>query len=368
VHLAPGDTELDVTGSVGVLEERSNLKFLWLELTNRCNLQCVHCYSESSPHSGERDLLTTQDYESIMSQAYALGCRMIQFIGGEPQLHPDFLHLLIKAKTIGFEFIEVFTNLTRLRDDTLRYAADNGIRFATSVYSDESAAHEAITKVRGSHARTIKNLTKLISNGIETRTATVVINQDKPAVERTKRFLLDLGVPHVKASEVREFGRGEEILSQRARLSGLCGHCWSGKLCVAPDGAAYPCVMARQWPVGNVIDTPLAEIIRGESLETMRKIIFETVWLPKTARRGNVMAPEDSTPDSPNVPGEEPGTGEPYEPKPAEEPGECEPEPIVICDPTHCDPTGTCPQTPSCEPHIPGCPQSPGPGCPQSPA
>ena len=24
----------------------NRLDFLWLELTNRCNLQCVHCYTE----------------------------------------------------------------------------------------------------------------------------------------------------------------------------------------------------------------------------------------------------------------------------------------------------------------------------------
>src|SRR5208283_2388709 len=27
------------------------LDFLWLELTSRCNLQCVHCYAESGPSS-----------------------------------------------------------------------------------------------------------------------------------------------------------------------------------------------------------------------------------------------------------------------------------------------------------------------------
>lgn len=285
MHLVSVDAESSFTETAPV-HERKGLEFLWLELTNRCNLQCVHCYAESHPYSADRDLLTTRDYESIMSQAYALGCRKIQFIGGEPQLNRDFLPLLMKAKTIGFEFIEVFSNLTRLADDTVRYAADNGVHFATSVYSDEPAAHDAITTVRSSHARTIKNLKKLISNGIETRAGIIIINQDKSAVERTIRFLRDLGVGRVRASEVREFGRGEEILGQRARMSGLCGHCWDGKLCVAPDGAALPCVMARQWPVGNVLEAPLAEIVGGEPLQDTRKTIFETVWLPKTAITG----------------------------------------------------------------------------------
>jgi uncharacterized radical SAM superfamily Fe-S cluster-containing enzyme len=77
------------------------LDFLWLELTNRCNLRCVHCYTESHPHSGDRDVLTTQDYERLMRQAYDLGCRKVQFIGGEPQLNRDFQKLLVTANTIG---------------------------------------------------------------------------------------------------------------------------------------------------------------------------------------------------------------------------------------------------------------------------
>src|SRR6478752_3354581 len=56
------------------------LSFLWLELTGRCNLQCVHCYTESDPWSGHRDLLSAEDYEDVMSQAHALGCRQVQLI------------------------------------------------------------------------------------------------------------------------------------------------------------------------------------------------------------------------------------------------------------------------------------------------
>jgi hypothetical protein len=73
------------------------LSFLWLELTNRCNLRCVHCYTESDPWSGERDVLTVEDYESVMSQAYELGCRKVQLIGGEPQLNPSFKRLLRRS-------------------------------------------------------------------------------------------------------------------------------------------------------------------------------------------------------------------------------------------------------------------------------
>src|SRR5919201_1837389 len=95
---------------------RAFLSFLWLELTNRCNLHCVHCYTESDPYSGDHDLLTAEDYQGIMREARDLGCRRIQLIGGEPQLNPEFGRLLRYAVNVGFEFVEVFTNLTRLDD------------------------------------------------------------------------------------------------------------------------------------------------------------------------------------------------------------------------------------------------------------
>lgn len=269
------------SGALNVRE--STLDFLWLELTNRCNLQCVHCYTESHPHSGDRDVLTTRDYEDLMIQAHALGCRKIQFIGGEPQLNTDFYSLLVRAKTVGFEFIEVFSNLTRLDEQTVRYAANNNISFATSVYSDDPDEHDAVTKVKSSHTRTIANIKKLIAAGIKTRAAIISVNQKKPTVDRTKAFLRDLGLEHISHGEVREFGRGEIILAQGARLSGLCGHCWAGKLCIAPDGEAYPCVMARRWSVGNVLETPLDDIVRARPLKDIRQEIFDQVWLPKIA-------------------------------------------------------------------------------------
>ncbi|ULO23801.1 radical SAM protein [Methylocystis sp. SB2] len=184
------------------------VKFVSLELTNRCNLKCVHCYTESTPESGADDLMSADDYESVMLQAFSLGCRVLQFIGGEAQLSPDFYRLLKKAKSIGFEYIEVFTNLTRLPEEVLNFAAENDIKFATSVYSDDSQIHDSVTRVRSSHTRTVKNLKRLTDKGVESRAAIIKFEQSEAAVEHTRTFLKDLGVKSVRASQVREFGRG----------------------------------------------------------------------------------------------------------------------------------------------------------------
>lgn len=329
--------------------DAGRLDFLWLELTNRCNLQCVHCYTESHPRSGDRDLLTKEDYASLMTQARSLGCRKIQFIGGEPQLNPEFQALLAKAKTAGFEYIEVFSNLVRLDDKTIRYAANNGICFATSVYSDDPAQHDAVTKVKSSHSKTIANLKRLISAGVDTRAAVIVIEQDKASLNRTNLFLRRLGVRHVSQGATREFGRGERIRGHSARLSGLCGHCWNGKLCIAPDGEAYPCVMARKWRIGNVLENSLKDIVLGGPLEEIRQTIFDTVWASKhSPKHSNVPKVTLSSNCDPNGPTCGPDTGAP----------DCAPE----LNPSRDEPVvEECPQ--SCNPDLSTC----GPmSCPQS--
>src|SRR2546422_9230359 len=89
-------------------ESSPTLDFVWLELTNRCNLQCVHCYTESGPTTGEKDILNEDDYLDLIKQIYDLGCHKLQFIGGEPTLNRSLPKLIETAFYKQFEFIEVF--------------------------------------------------------------------------------------------------------------------------------------------------------------------------------------------------------------------------------------------------------------------
>lgn len=274
MDLATGTAETDAGyGALG-----QGLDFLWLELTYRCNLNCVHCYTDSGPYSGNRDLLTVEDYRGVMRQARDLGCLKLQLIGGEPQLSKDFGTVLTDAKAYGFGTIEVFTNLTKLEPATVAFAAANDIRFLTSIHSSDETAHDAITRVRTSHARSLRNLRVLLEAGVPTSAAVTVVDQAEGDVAETERFLRAMGVQHVTVSPTRKLGRAKQMEAVAEEQDALCGHCWAGKLCITPDGTAYPCVMARHSPVGNVRETPLAEIVQGAALSAFRRRVRAELW------------------------------------------------------------------------------------------
>ena len=50
------------------------LSFLWLEITAKCNLECVHCYSDSGPRRQLLGDMALDDWLNILRDAASLGC------------------------------------------------------------------------------------------------------------------------------------------------------------------------------------------------------------------------------------------------------------------------------------------------------
>ena len=99
-----------MSGQRFVPNDRDRL-LLWLEVTGRCNLRCVHCYSASGPE-GDHGTMSGADWRRTIEEAAALGAERVQFIGGEPTLHPDLASLVRHALSCGLG-VEVYSNLAR---------------------------------------------------------------------------------------------------------------------------------------------------------------------------------------------------------------------------------------------------------------
>ena len=254
------------------------LDFLWLEITKKCNLECVHCYVESGPSLPVSEGMLERDWIDILAQARAVGCHKVQFIGGEPTLHPALPNLIRVAYALGFSFIEIFTNATKVSKPLMESFETYGVRVATSFYSKDKNVHDDITLQDGSFQKTVNTIQSFLSAGIPLRVEVIELGTHNPDFSATKSFLLDLGVKTVSHDRVRNVGRG--TASSKPSYSGgdLCGQCWRGKLCVTSSGEAYPCIMARSKAVGNAKTDSLRSLLLSDKLlnfrKTMKKEIF----------------------------------------------------------------------------------------------
>jgi len=337
---------------------------LWLELTNKCNLNCSHCYAESGPHPSRKDVLVTADYLRLLDEAAGIGCRAVQFIGGEPTLHRGLPELIGHARDVGYEEIEVYTNGTVLTEKLLACFVEHKTSIAVSVYADDAETHDAVTTRVGSHARTISNLRRMVSAGLKIRVGVIAMDANKHRITETVKFLRELGIEKVGVDHARSVGRGERVSHDNAGLQALCGHCWRGSLCVAPDGTASPCVMSKAWSVGSVAETGLADLLLGPQLLEARELIRTEVWLPRQNEiRLQALSTESCVPCAGTCPPETVCTPEECTPTPkcgpkvcTPEGGDVEPKDHPDCYPRNpCGPGGGCdPCHPTCGPSDPG--------------
>ncbi|MGW0942380.1 radical SAM protein [Streptomyces sp. NPDC002623] len=248
------------------------LKFAWLEVTGFCNEFCDHCYADSSP-KGAHGSMTVQDWQRVIDEITEMGAPDIQFIGGEPTLYPNLPELIRHAHGRGLT-VEVFSNLTHIRDVLWETFIECGVRIATSYYSDNPENHDAVTNLRGSHKRTRTNIEKALSLRIPVRGGVVAVRSGQRAFEATQD-LLGLGVEQVGGDRTRAFGRGSS--GAAPAIADLCGHCAHEKCAIGPDGNVWPCVLGRFLNIGNVKEAPLAEIwggLRmGEVLADIRAVL-----------------------------------------------------------------------------------------------
>lgn len=252
---------------------QSNLEFLWIELTNKCNLNCIHCYADSSPYNELETKLDYKYWKNILIDAYSLNCKNVQFIGGEPTIYPHLNKLIVDAKQIGYEFIEVYTNGTVLSDEHLRTFLDNDVNLAFSIYSADKEIHNKITKGKGSFTKTVKNIKRAKNSGLNIRASIIEMKENLGTAKETEDFVKrELGIEKIGIDRSREIGRAKDEIKDEYQE--LCGACWQGKLAINSDGDVFPCVFSRFATIGNITEG-LNNILNKDELAEFRTKVKE---------------------------------------------------------------------------------------------
>jgi MoaA/NifB/PqqE/SkfB family radical SAM enzyme len=227
-------------------------QFLWLEITGQCQLQCTHCYNSSGP-TGTTGAMTSDDWRHVIDEAASAGVGMVQFIGGEPTMHPDLTDLIRHALDAGLR-VEVYTNLVHITPAQWETFGLPGVSLATSFYTDDREQHRQITG-RDTLRQTLTNIEQAVRRGIPLRVGLVRVLDEQRADEATA-LLERLGVTSIRIDRERKLGRAGD-----GGDSELCGHCGDGRAAILPDGSVSPCPMSRATRVGSVLTGSLPEAL-----------------------------------------------------------------------------------------------------------
>jgi len=271
-----------------------------LDVTYRCNERCVHCYLDHDDH-GE---MTTSEINGLLTQLADAGVFFLTLSGGEVLMRRDFFEIVEHARRLLFN-VKVKTNGAMIRQaeaNRLRALAVEQIQI--SVYSHNSEVHDAITKLPGSHKRTIEAIRFLKAQGLKVVIANVLMVDNVQDYAGVMALARELGVPYTMDPTITPKMDGDtSILTLRVNGSDLrqvfhdpslvgnvdefCGAppppgddimdgypCSAGHTAcyISPYGDVFPCVQFPL-PCGNVRKQRFLEIWKqSEQLREVRSI------------------------------------------------------------------------------------------------
>jgi len=131
-------------------------RMVFWELTNACNLKCVHCRAYPVEETSPDDLSTEEarrlidQIASFPSTALRTGAKpAIVLSGGEPLVRPDCLEIARYGASKGLRML-LATNGTLLTAEKAREIVDAGIqRISVSIDGATAASHDEFRRVPG---------------------------------------------------------------------------------------------------------------------------------------------------------------------------------------------------------------------------
>ena len=258
-------------------------------LTNRCQLECVHCYTASSPHLPADDELPTERWLELVDAFADNGGEKILFTGGEALVHRGCIEIMRRAKSRGLE-VTLFSNGIRIPRfiGALKECADI---VQISVDGADEKSHDGV-RGAGSFRKAIRALELLLDAGIVTRCSTTLMAQNWLAIkEHFPEFVARFEGTELEyriSYGMMAHGRGEEVdnamldLTQTRRyvddiltrvkttanrsqlpntVTRVTGCGYAEQLVIAANGLVYPCHLLSG-ALGHVDDLPMKDIQR----------------------------------------------------------------------------------------------------------
>ena len=127
---------------------------IW-EVTQACDLACVHCRASAQPDRNPMEL-STEEGKHLIDRIAALKVPVFVLTGGDPIKRPDLFELIGHARAVGVR-VSLTPSATPLltRDVVVRLKEAGLARLAVSMDGASADTHDAFRGMTGSFARTL---------------------------------------------------------------------------------------------------------------------------------------------------------------------------------------------------------------------
>lgn len=295
-----------------------------LEITDRCNLRCKHCYHLNTDEMPKSNDLDDNKIIELVQKLVDAKIYSLVITGGEPFLRPTVtIKALEIAKSAGM-FVSINTNLLLITPSIVEKLKEFKVdSLLASCPASDFNVYKTITR-SGKYERLKSNLKLLVDNNISCLVNMVVTPRNFKFIRSIAKDMSDLGIKRFAATPASlnvEFPNIKELLSKQQTITLLedlrwCSNelglavdileplpkCFFPKWCWEDDYAFMKraCQAGRMsvsvGNTGNVRPCSHNPLIYGNLFEEG----LDTIWLKMGAYRNDVTP--DFCVDCPSVP------------------------------------------------------------------
>lgn len=177
---------------------------LYIEITNNCNLKCLHCYNDSTPLKGKR-YITSEEFQGIIDKALDCNTKSIALSGGEPLLNPHLLDIISLILNKGLS-CRIVTNGTLIDRSFLRSIGPS-VSIQISLDGVKAESHERLTGVVGSFNDTVLAIELLNNMNIPYTIKSIISPYNCDELNDMVQFAIDHKAKGISFSLLQPYGR-----------------------------------------------------------------------------------------------------------------------------------------------------------------
>lgn len=181
-------------------------------VTRRCNLKCVHCYSgsEDKDYGGE---LSFDEGKALIEDLAEFGSPVILFSGGEPLVRKDILDLIRYASSCGRRAV-LSTNGTLITPDIAGALKDIGLSYVGISLDGLEQTHDQFRGVPGTFPRAMNAIENCQAAGLKVGLRFTINTRNYQDIPGVFDLVEERAIPRICFYHLVYAGRGTELMKE----------------------------------------------------------------------------------------------------------------------------------------------------------
>jgi len=181
-------------------------------ITQRCNLKCVHCYAHAKNISFDSELSTTQG-KNLLDDLATFGVPVILFSGGEPLTRKDLPELAEYAVKKGMRAV-ISTNGTLITPEKAQTLKKIGLSYVGISIDGMEEINDRFRGVKGAFRSALQGIKNCKKAGIKVGLRFTINKSNVAEIPKIFKLLEEMDIPRACFYHLVYAGRGTELVKE----------------------------------------------------------------------------------------------------------------------------------------------------------